>query len=52
MLLPNSRPARSTAVTRRPADINAMDFVEAAKMRGEGRGWIIFCEVLPNVCRG
>ncbi|BCH05726.1 ABC transporter permease (plasmid) [Mesorhizobium sp. 131-2-5] len=30
------------------ADINAMDFVEAAKLRGEGRAWIIFCEILPN----
>jgi peptide/nickel transport system permease protein len=29
-------------------DINAMDFVEAAKLRGEGRGWIIFREILPN----
>lgn len=30
------------------ADINAMDFVEAAKLRGEGKGWIIFREILPN----
>lgn len=30
------------------ADINVMDFVEAAKLRGEGRGWIIFREILPN----
>jgi peptide/nickel transport system permease protein len=30
------------------ADINVMDFVEAAKLRGEGRGWIIFHEILPN----
>ncbi|RUU91763.1 ABC transporter permease [Mesorhizobium sp. M7A.F.Ca.MR.176.00.0.0] len=30
------------------ADINAMDFVEAAKLRGEGRAWIIFREILPN----
>ncbi|RWJ03987.1 ABC transporter permease [Mesorhizobium sp.] len=30
------------------ADINAMDFVEAAKLRGEGLGWIIFREILPN----
>lgn len=29
-------------------DINAMDFVEAAKLRGESVGWIIFCEILPN----
>lgn len=29
-------------------DINAMDFVEAAKLRGEGRIWIIFREILPN----
>ena len=37
-------------------DINVMDFVEAAKLRGEGSGWIIFREILPNalsplVCR-
>ena len=25
-----------------------MDFVEAAKLRGEGCGWIIFREILPN----
>lgn len=29
-------------------DINVMDFVEAAKLRGEGRRWIIFREILPN----
>lgn len=29
-------------------DINVMDYVEAAKLRGEGRGWIIFREILPN----
>ncbi|KIC46927.1 ABC transporter permease [Ruegeria sp. ANG-S4] len=30
------------------ADINVMDFVEAAKLRGEGRSWIVFREILPN----
>jgi peptide/nickel transport system permease protein len=30
------------------ADINVMDFVEAAKLRGEGEIWIIFREILPN----
>ncbi|MER8837020.1 ABC transporter permease [Mesorhizobium sp. M0909] len=30
------------------ADINAMDFVEAAKLRGEGKWWVIFAEILPN----
>ncbi|MDN2565168.1 ABC transporter permease [Aquibium sp. A9E412] len=30
------------------ADINVMEFVEAARLRGEGRGWIIFREILPN----
>ena len=30
------------------ADINVMDYVEAAKLRGEGTGWIIFREILPN----
>jgi peptide/nickel transport system permease protein len=29
-------------------DINVMDFVEAAKLRGEGWGWVIFREILPN----
>lgn len=29
-------------------DINVMDFVEAAKLRGEGRQWVIFREILPN----
>jgi len=29
-------------------DINIMDFVEAARLRGEGRMWVIFREILPN----
>ena len=29
-------------------DITVMDFVEAAKLRGERRSWIIFREILPN----
>ena len=29
-------------------DIAVMDFVEAARLRGEGWGWIMFREVLPN----
>ena len=29
-------------------DINVMDYVEAATLRGEGRRWIIFREILPN----
>ena len=29
-------------------DVNVMDYVEAAKLRGEGRAWIIFREILPN----
>jgi peptide/nickel transport system permease protein len=29
-------------------DINVMDFVEAAKLRGEGQWWIVFREILPN----
>ncbi len=37
------RLARAVAV-----DINVMDFVEAAKLRGEGYRWIIFREILPN----
>ncbi|MDX8503110.1 ABC transporter permease [Mesorhizobium sp. VK4C] len=31
------------------ADLNVMDFVEAAKLRGEGKCWVIFAEILPNV---
>ena len=30
------------------ADINVMDFVEAARLRGEGTAWVIFREILPN----
>ena len=37
------RLARAVAV-----DINVMDYVEAAQLRGEGRIWIIFREILPN----
>jgi peptide/nickel transport system permease protein len=37
------RLARAVAV-----DINVMDFVEAARLRGEGRSWVIFREILPN----
>ena len=29
-------------------NVVVMDYVEAAKLRGEGRGWIIFREILPN----
>ncbi len=29
-------------------DINVMDFVEAARLRGEGTMWVIFREILPN----
>ncbi|MEM9048643.1 MAG: ABC transporter permease [Pseudomonadota bacterium] len=37
------RLARAVAV-----DINVMDYVEAARLRGEKIGWIIFREILPN----
>ncbi len=37
------RLARAVAV-----DINVMDYVEAARLRGEGVRWIIFREILPN----
>ncbi|MBK6466540.1 MAG: ABC transporter permease [Rhodobacter sp.] len=30
------------------ADIAVMDYVEAAKLRGEGGVWVIFREILPN----
>ena len=29
-------------------DITVMDYVEAARLRGEGNRWIIFHEILPN----
>jgi len=29
-------------------DIAVMDYVEAARLRGEGQNWIIFREILPN----
>ncbi len=37
------RLARAVAV-----DITVMDYVEAARLRGERIGWIIFREILPN----
>ncbi|MEL6292636.1 MAG: ABC transporter permease [Pseudomonadota bacterium] len=37
------RLARAVAV-----DISVMDYVEAARLRGEKLGWIIFREILPN----
>ncbi|MDE4131885.1 ABC transporter permease [Phaeobacter sp. QD34_3] len=37
------RLARAVAV-----DIEVMDYVEAARLRGEGTSWIIFREILPN----
>lgn len=38
------RLARATA-----ANVMVMDYVEAAKLRGDGTGWIIVREVLPNI---
>jgi peptide/nickel transport system permease protein len=29
-------------------DVNVMDYVEAARLRGEGTRWIVFREILPN----
>jgi peptide/nickel transport system permease protein len=29
-------------------DITVMDYVEVARLRGEGRPWVIFREILPN----
>jgi peptide/nickel transport system permease protein len=40
------RIARSLAV-----NLNAMDFVEAARARGEGRAYIACAEILPNMWR-
>jgi peptide/nickel transport system permease protein len=30
-------------------DVKTREFIEAAKMRGESQGYILFCEILPNV---
>jgi peptide/nickel transport system permease protein len=38
------RLARATAL-----NVVVMDYVEAARLRGEGTSWIIFKEVLPNI---
>ncbi|MCB1379650.1 MAG: ABC transporter permease [Alphaproteobacteria bacterium] len=38
------RLARATAL-----NVVVMDYVEAAKLRGEGTPWIIFKEILPNI---
>lgn len=38
------RLARATA-----ANVMVMDYVEAARLRGDGTGWIILREVLPNI---
>jgi peptide/nickel transport system permease protein len=38
------RLARATAL-----NVVVMDFVEAARLRGEGTGWIIFKEIVPNI---
>jgi peptide/nickel transport system permease protein len=38
------RLARATAL-----NVVVMDFVEAARLRGEGTGWIVFREILPNI---
>lgn len=29
-------------------DVNVQDFVEVARLRGEGNSWIVFREILPN----
>ena len=38
------RLARATAL-----NVAVMDFVEAARLRGEGNGWIVFKEIVPNI---
>ncbi|CTQ32671.1 ABC transporter permease [Jannaschia rubra] len=38
------RLTRATAM-----NVSVMDFVEAARLRGEGTGWIIRREILPNI---
>jgi peptide/nickel transport system permease protein len=30
------------------SDIAVMEYVESARLRGEGRAWVIFREILPN----
>lgn len=31
------------------SNVAVMDFVEVARLRGEGNGWIMFREILPNI---
>ena len=38
------RLARATAL-----NVVVMDYVEAAKLRGEGMGWVVFREIMPNI---
>jgi peptide/nickel transport system permease protein len=38
------RVARALAV-----DVNSMDFITAARVRGEGRAYLVFSEILPNI---
>lgn len=38
------RLARATAL-----NVVVMDFVEAARLRGEGMSWIVFREIIPNI---
>ena len=38
------RLARATAL-----NVVVMDYVESARLRGEGNGWIVFKEILPNI---
>ena len=45
-LLDSTRVFRLTRAVA--VDINVMDYVEAARLRGEGRLWVIFREILPN----
>ena len=48
MAHPRFDPRLSPGAGGRRSNIDVMDFVEAARLRGEGSRWIIFREILPN----
>ena len=46
--LPRLHPRLPPERAPSPSTSSVLDFVEAARLRGEGRGWIIVREILPN----
>ena len=43
-----SLPEQNEGMAEIAADICASDYIEVARLRGDGPGWIIFREILPN----